>query len=330
MKLSETIDRKFIESFNVSEWEVETENGFVDILSSNKTIEYVVYQIKLENGLELKCADTHILIDEYYNEVFAKDSLGVKIRTKIGIFVVKDVKCLGYSESMYDLSIDSEPHTFYTNDILSHNTTTSAAYILHYVTFNHYKTVAILANKSAAAREVMSRIQLMFEALPMWLQQGIATWNKGDIELENGSKIFTSATTGSGIRGKSVNMLYIDEISSIQNTIAEEFFTSTYPVISSGKDTKILMTSTPIGYNYWWKVWNEAENGINGFLPFKAEWHEHPERDEKWAAEQRAFLGEVKFNQEVLCVGKDTLITVKDKNTGEVITLTIGELYDRM
>jgi len=209
-------------------------------------------------------------------------------------------------------------------------TTTSAAYILHYVTFNDHKTVAILANKSAAAREVMSRIQLMFEALPIWLQQGIKTWNKGDIELENGSKIFTSATTGSGIRGKSVNMLYIDEISSIANTIAEEFFTSTYPVISSGKDTKILMTSTPIGYNYWWKVWNEAENGINGFLPFKAEWHEHPERDEKWAAEQKAFLGEVKFNQEVLCVGKDTLITVKDKDTGEVITLTIGELYAKM
>jgi hypothetical protein len=194
-------------------------------------------------------------------------------------------------------------------------TTTSAAYILHYVTFNHYKTVAILANKSAAAREVMSRIQLMFEALPMWLQQGIATWNKGDIELENGSKIFTSATTGSGIRGKSVNMLYIDEISSIQNTIAEEFFTSTYPVISSGKDTKILMTSTPIGYNYWWKVWNEAENGINGFLPFKAEWHEHPERDEKWAAEQKAFLGEVKFNQEVLCHFLGSANTLIDATT---------------
>jgi hypothetical protein len=301
MKLSDKIDRKFVESFDVSNWEVETEEGFVDILSSNKTIEYTVYLVKLDNKLELKCADTHILIDEWYNEVFAKDSLGIKVRTKLGNSLVISVENLGYTESMYDLSIDSKPHTFYANDILSHNTTTAAAYLLYYVIFNDHKTVAILANKSAAAREVMSRVQLMFEGLPIWLQQGIKTWNKGDIELENGSKIFTAATTSSGIRGKSVNMLYIDEISSIANNVAEEFFTSTYPVISAGKDTKILMTSTPIGFNYWWKVWNEAENGINGFIPFKAEWYEHPDRDEKWAKEQKGILGEVKFNQEVLC-----------------------------
>jgi hypothetical protein len=113
-------------------------------------------------------------------------------------------------------------------------TTTSAAYILWYTLFQSSKTVAILANKAAAAREVLDRYQTMFEGLPKWLQQGVTTWNKGDIELENGSKVFTAATSTSGIRGKSVNLLYVDEAAIIPNNIAEQFFTSVYPTISAG------------------------------------------------------------------------------------------------
>jgi len=129
---------------------------------------------------------------------------------------------------------------------------TVAAYILYDTLFHDNKTVAILANKSAAAREILSRFQLMYEHLPTWLQQGVTTWNKGDIKLENGSIVFTAATSGSGIRGKSVNFLYVDETAIIPNTIAEDFFTSTYPTISSGKTTKIVLTSTPLGYNHFW------------------------------------------------------------------------------
>jgi hypothetical protein len=180
-------------------------------------------------------------------------------------------------------------------------TTTSAAYILWYTLFQESKTVAILANKATAAREVLSRYQLMFEQLPMWLQQGVTTWNKGDIELENGSKVFTAATSASGIRGKSVNLLYVDEAAIIPNTVAEEFFTSVYPTISAGQTTKILLSSTPLGYNHFWKFWNDAENKRNGFVPLFIPYWKIPGRDEKWAAEQRATLGELKFNQEVLC-----------------------------
>ena len=180
-------------------------------------------------------------------------------------------------------------------------TTTSAAYILWYTIFQENKTVAILANKATAAREVLSRYQLMFEHLPVWLQQGVTTWNKGDIELENGSKVFTAATSTSGIRGKSVNMLYVDETAIIPNTVAEEFFTSVYPTISAGETTKILLSSTPLGYNHFWKYWNDAENGRNGFVPLFIPYWKIPGRDEKWAAEQKAMLGELKYNQEVLC-----------------------------
>lgn len=180
-------------------------------------------------------------------------------------------------------------------------TTTSAAYILWYTLFQSNKSVAILANKAPAAREVLSRYQLMYENLPVWMQQGVTGWNKGDIELENGSKVFTAATTASGIRGKSVNLLYVDETAIIPNTVAEQFFTSVYPTISAGQTTKILLSSTPLGYNHFWKFWNDAENGRNGFVPLFIPYWEIPGRDEKWAEEQRKMLGDVKFTQEVLC-----------------------------
>lgn len=180
-------------------------------------------------------------------------------------------------------------------------TTTSAAYILWYTIFQSNKTVAILANKATAAREVLSRYQQMYELLPLWMQAGVTTWNKGDIELENGSKVFTAATSASGIRGKSVNMLYVDEAAIIPNTVAEEFFTSVYPTISAGQTTKILLSSTPLGYNHFWKFWNDAEKGRNGFVPLFIPYSDIPGRDEAWAEEQKAMLGELKFNQEVLC-----------------------------
>ena len=189
-------------------------------------------------------------------------------------------------------------------------TTTSAAYILWYTLFQDSKTVAILANKATAAREVLYRYQLMYENLPLWLQQGVTTWNKGDIELENNSKVFTAATSASGIRGKSVNMLYVDETAIIPNNVAEDFFTSVYPTISAGTTTKILLSSTPLGYNHFWKFWNDAENKRNDFVPLFIPYWKIPGRDEKWAEEQRRQLGELKFNQEVLCTFLGSSLTL--------------------
>ena len=194
-----------------------------------------------------------------------------------------------------------------------------AAYILHYSIFNANKTVAILANKAVAAREIMSRYQNMFEYLPFWLQQGIKSYNKGDIRLENDSIVFTSSTSSSGIRGRSVNFLYVDEVSIIPNTVAEAFFTATYPTISSGITTKIVLTSTPLGYNHFWQFWNEAEKKINGFVPIKVNYWEHPDRDEAWALKQKELLGELKFCQEILC---DFL--------GSSLTLIPGDTLSKM
>ena len=180
-------------------------------------------------------------------------------------------------------------------------TVTSAACILHYTIFEEDKTVAIMANKSSAAREVLNRYQIMYENLPIWMQQGVKVWNKGDVELENNSKVLTAATTAAAIRGKSVNWLYIDEAAIIPNNIADEFFTSVYPTISAGETTKILLTSTPLGYNHFWKFWNESVEGINGFENMFIPYYEIPGRDEKWLEQQKQLLGDVKFNQEVMC-----------------------------
>lgn len=178
---------------------------------------------------------------------------------------------------------------------------TVAAYILWYTLFQPSKTVAILANKANAAREILYRYQLMYENIPLFLQQGIKTWNKGDIELENGSIVFTAATSKSGVRGRSVNLLYVDETAIIPNNLAEEFFTAVYPVVSAGSTTKIILTSTPLGFNHFWKFWNDARQGTNGFTALEVKYSEHPDRDAKWAEDQRRLLGDLKFNQEVLC-----------------------------
>ena len=194
-------------------------------------------------------------------------------------------------------------------------TVTSAACILHYTIFQEDKTVAIMANKSSAAREVLNRYQIMYENLPIWMQQGVKTWNKGDVELENNSKVLTAATTAAAIRGKSVNWLYIDEAAIIPNNIADEFFTSVYPTISAGETTKILLTSTPLGYNHFWKFWNESVKGVNGFANMFIPYYEIPRRDEKWLEEQKQLLGQVKFNQEVMCEFLGSTNTLINSNT---------------
>lgn len=207
-------------------------------------------------------------------------------------------------------------------------TTVAAAYILWYTLFQESKTVAILANKASTAREIMSRYQLMFEHLPSWMQQGVKTWNKGDIELENGSVVFTAATTAAGIRGKSVNLLYIDEAAIIPNTIADQFFTAVYPVISAGQTTKILITSTPLGYNHFWKFWNDAVNKVNDFVPMFIPYSRIPGRDEAWALEQRRQLGELKYNQEVLCKFLGSSLTLIDSSTIEYMS-TCPTVYSK-
>jgi Terminase RNaseH-like domain/Terminase large subunit, T4likevirus-type, N-terminal len=177
-------------------------------------------------------------------------------------------------------------------------TVTSAAYILWFTLFNSDKTSVILGNKASLAREILDRIKLMYEYLPKWMKPGIVEWNKGRIKLENNSQIITGATSASAGRGLSIALLYLDELSFVNRSIVEEFWTSTYPTISSGNESKVLISTTPNGYDFFYKLWKESEEGINEFRRIKFDWKSHPERDEKWMTTQVKNIGEEKFKQE--------------------------------
>lgn len=180
-------------------------------------------------------------------------------------------------------------------------TTTAAAIILHYILFNEHKTVALLANKGDAAREILERIKLAYEALPNWLQSGVVEWNKGSIELENGCKVLAAATSSSAIRGKSISLLYIDEAAFVENW--DEFFASVFPTISSGETTKILFTSTPNGLNHFYKTCEGAKSGTNGYAFVEVPWQQVPGRGEEWRKETLAAMDFdiEKFAQEFEC-----------------------------
>jgi hypothetical protein len=180
-------------------------------------------------------------------------------------------------------------------------TTMVVGYILWYILFNEDKFVAILANKAPTAREILNRIKIAYEALPLWLQQGVKTWNKGDIELENNCRVMATSTASSAIRGYSISLLYLDEFAFVPSNIADEFFTSVYPTISSGTTSKILISSTPNGMNHFYRMWTEAVEGQSGFMYIEANWRQVPGRDQKWADDQRRVLGEQKYLQEVEC-----------------------------
>jgi len=178
----------------------------------------------------------------------------------------------------------------------SGKTTSIVASILHYVTFNDEKTVALLANKGDTAREILNRIQIAFENLPPFLQHGVVEFNKGSMVLENNCRIIASSTSGSAIRGFSISFLYVDEADFVENF--DEFYKSVYPTISSGKETKIVFTSTPNGIRSYYKLWKDAVEGRSGFIPIKVTWRDVPGRDEEWKRETIANTSEEAFIQE--------------------------------
>jgi len=189
--------------------------------------------------------------------------------------------------------------------------TTSVSYLLHYAVFNDNTNIGILANKAATARDLLGRLQTAYENLPKWMQQGIISWNKGSLELENGSKILAASTSASAVRGMSFNILFLDEFAFVPNHIAESFFASVYPTITSGKSTKVIMVSTPHGMNHFYRYWHDAEKGKNEYVPTDVHWSEVPGRDSEWKRQTIANTSEQQFKIEFECefLGSvDTLI----------------------
>lgn len=204
--------------------------------------------------------------------------------------------------------------------------TTVVSYLLHYALFNDNVNIGILANKASTSRELLGRLQLAYENLPTWMQQGINSWNKGSLELENGSKIMAASTSSSAVRGMSFNIIFLDEFAFVPNHIAEQFFSSVYPTISSGKSTKVIIISTPNGMNMFYKLWHDAERGKNEYVTTEVHWSEVPGRDAKWKEQTIANTSQRQFTQEFECLSGDTKIVVNKDGIDKNITLE--ELYN--
>ncbi len=206
--------------------------------------------------------------------------------------------------------------------------TTVVAFLLHYAVFNDSVNIGILANKAATARELLGRLQIAYENLPKWMQQGILSWNRGSLELENGSKILAASTSASAVRGMSFNILFLDEFAFVPNHIADSFFASVYPTITSGQSTKVIIVSTPHGMNHFYRLWHDAERGKNEYNPTEVHWSEVPGRDEKWKIQTIKNTSESQFKIEFECVRGDTLVEVEKDDV--ISEMRIEDLYNRM
>ena len=318
-------DEKLIHSFSLKGIKVETDTGFKSVSHIHMTKKFVLYKILLENGFSLECADTHILFNENMEEIFVKDlSVGDFIQTKEGIKKIIKKEKLNNKICMCDITVDDDNHRYYTNGILSHNTTTSALFMLHYILFNVDKNALVLGNKRKTAVEILDKAKKIFTELPYFLRPGIYKWNEGEIVLDNGCRLMAEATTiNSGI-SFTFHCVLADEFAHIKPTILDKFYNNLFPTITAGK-ARFMITSTQNGYNLFYRLYKSAEAGENEYAHFKTDWYEVPEwdpekqmfvpRDEEWHRLQVANYGsEEAFNAQFgtnFDINANTLIDTK-------------------
>lgn len=309
------VQRKFTDVVELSdEWEIHTDSGWQPLTHVNQTVEYAVWRLVLQNNMQLECADDHIVYLWTGDEIFVKDLVvGDAVLTEQGPVIVSAVVCTNRSEQMYDVTVNSADHRFYSNGILSHNTTTAAGYLLWYAMFKSDSTVLVAAHKAAGANEIMQRVRYAYENCPDHIRAGVVEYNKGSVTFDNGSRIVASTTTETTGRGMSISLIYCDEFAYVRSSIAKEFWTSLSPTLATGG--KAIVTSTPNGdddtfANIWRgalhtfdEYGNEHPDGLghNGFKAYKAIWSQHPDRDHQWAEEEKASIGAERFAREHEC-----------------------------
>lgn len=298
---------KFIEETFPKGIYVKTPYGYSKIKHTFKTIKYDVYKIKTEYN-ELLAADNHILIDEFNNEIFLKDlTINKKIKTINGLEKIIDINKLDYKDYMYDLELNDKNHIYYTNNIVSHNSTTAAAFILWFTIFQFDKTVLIASNKGSNAMEMISRIQYAYKELPLWLKPGIIEggWNKFSVIFDNESRITSTATSADSGRGTSISLLFLDEFAHVKPHIQENFWISISPTLTTGG--ACIISSTPNGDSELFsKIWRSSQVNLQvddsfEFNPIKVKWNDPPNRDEEFKRKQISKIGEQKWLQEFEC-----------------------------
>jgi len=256
-------------------------NGNALLKRSNQKIEWTPDLVEEY----IKCSNDVVYFTEKYMKIINIDKGLVSF------------KLYDYQKEMLE-SMAANRFTIIATARQAGKSTVTCAFVLWYIIFHPEKTVALLANKGETAREILGRIQLAYQHLPRWLQQGVKEWNKGSMELENNSRVLAAATSSDNIRGYSINLLFIDEAAFIENW--DTFFTSVYPTISSGLESKIVLVSTPNGLNHFYSLWTNAKEGRNGYYPIEVTYTKVPGRDENWKKNTLAAMNfdVAKFEQE--------------------------------
>lgn len=278
------ISKKIIESYDVSDYQVTSDTGLVDISSLHITQPYIHYRIDLENGMFLECADNHIIFDSHKNEIFVKDvRVGDLISTSDGDSEVVSVEKMGRKTSMGDLSIDHSNHRYYTNGILSHNTVMASIYILHFMLFNNTKNILLAANVLDTSKEVLDKIKEIYSYLPFFLQQGVDVWSVTQIKFQNKCRAKAFAMTKTASIGNTGDLVYVDEFAYIGESVANKFYKSVFPTLANVENSKMIITSTPNGYNLFHKLLTDSERDKtdplkNGFASLRTYWYQVPGR----------------------------------------------------
>lgn len=294
---------KFVDSRFGKRYFTKSDSGWVPVIAAHKTKKYQEYVVVTETGRRIRVADEHMFFNQYGKEVFAQCLVaGDSLATEDGIEIVSEVWKTGEACHMYDLQVKSSNQRYYTNGFLSHNTTVVAAFLLWYAMFHSDKEIAVLANKEKQAIEILDRIRKAYMDLPFFIQQGCEKFGATLIEFENGSKIYAYATSSDSIRGRSVSLLYVDEVAFIENDF--EFWESTFPAIASAETSKCILTSTPKGqrglfFDIVTKA-NPEHPQYNNFHLTEVPWYLVPNytKDPNWESKQRASLGDARFDQE--------------------------------
>ena len=310
-----TSDEKFQEEIDLSDVKVLSQNNIfqptkkIFITKPFKVWELVV--INYDEDLVMKCADDHLILVKEFDSPTAywkkvKDlNKGELVKTFNGWGEVKSYKELNYSTPMFDLEVDHDSHSYYTNNILSHNTTTAAIFVSWYLIFNYDKRAIYISKTFTDAKEVLNKTKNIIKNLPFYMKPGIVAMNEHKLSLDNGCTITALPTTKSSGVGNTLNLLYIDEFAHIPQGFVSDFYENAIPTLTQDPNSKLIITSTPKGYNLFYTIWKAATTNINdkgigenGFKSRKVDWWEVPGRDKEWKEAEIKRLGSLEAFKE--------------------------------
>ena len=298
------INKKIIDSIDISDEGISvlSHDGYHPVTHIHKTQPYQIYELVLESGDKMECADNHIVFCENFEQKLVKDlKANDRVMTQNGLSNVKSVIKTGRKISMYDITVDSEDHSFYSNGILSHNSTTTAIYCLWVILFNSDKSGLVLSKSGPAGLDLIKKIKDMYLYLPYHLKIGTMKWNQSEISFDNNSSISTESFSPTAGLGKTINFLILDEFAWCPPNDVELFYNNIIPTVTTISDSNVCIMSTQNGFNLFYKLWKGAIEKTNIYAPFKVDWHQVPQfntkthqwekRTEKWKEEMIGVLG---------------------------------------